>query len=259
MQLFSIVGFKNYPPFSWTETSEDEKKRKKNQEDYKGLIFDFVNETAKELQIEGIEHIVFDDFQQVQKALLRGNAALSFITYYVDEAKSGQDYVYPAYFGNPFIVVSRNSKTIEVRDLSELKGLKGVIRREEVIEPLIRGSLPTDTKLEVVDGAESAFRKLLSGEVDFMLTSKYAADAESRRFKVKDKLHFGNTALRHIKYFVSFSKLSPCRVHKKAFEERFKEKIKDKSAIEIQLQKHIMLWVDKFKDEPPLEYTPEKE
>ena len=190
---------------------------------------------------------------------MRGNTAFSFITYYVDEAKSGQDYVYPAYFGNPFIVVSRNTKTIDVRDLSELKGLKGVIRREEVIEPLIRGSLPTDTKLEVVDGAESAFRKLLSGEVDFMLTSRYAADAESRRFKVKDKLHFGNTALRHIKYFVSFSKLSPCRLHKKSFEERFKEKIKDKSAIELQLQKHIMLWVDKFKDEPPLEYTPEKE
>ena len=257
---FSIVGIKNYPPFSWIEVKGDENQDPKyKKQEYKGLILDLVKETANELQIVDMKNIVFDDFQQIQKAMLRGNAAFSFVTYYVDEAKSGQDYVYPAYFGNPFIVVSRNTKVIEVRDLSELKGLKGLIRREEIIEPLIRGSLPTDTKLEVVDGAETAFRKLLSGEVDFMLTSRYAADAESRRFKIQDKLHFGNTALRHIKYFVSFSKLSSCRVHKKTFEEKFKEKIKNKAAIEMLLQKHIMLWVEKFRDDPPLEYTPEKE
>ena len=247
---FSIVVLKNYPPFSWTQINKEKK-----YEERKGFILDAIDETIKEAGIVTVRNQFFDSFQQTQKAMLRGNAAFSFLSYYVDEAQSGQDYVYPAYFGNPFIVVSRSSKEIEVSDLSELKGLKGVVREEEGIEPLVRNTLPTDTKLEVVSGAENAFRKLLSGEVDYMLTSKYAAEAEARRFKVREMLHFGNTALRHVKYFISFSKKSPCRLYKKLFSELFKEKIKDKEAMEKSIQKHILLWADMYKNEPPLVYN----
>lgn len=63
--------------------------------------------------------------------------------------------------------------------------MKGVVRREEEVESLIRGLLPTDTKLEVVDGPEAAFRMLLSGNADFMITSPYAADAEQNGSKLK--------------------------------------------------------------------------
>jgi len=246
---FSIVVLRNYPPFSWTQINKEN-----GREERMGFILDAIEETIKEVNIETVRNQFFDSFQQTQKAMLRGNAAFSFLSYYIDEAQSGQDYAYPAYFGNPFIVVSRSSKAIEVSDLSDLKGLKGVVREEEGIEPLVRNTLPTDTKLEIVSGAETAFRKLLSGEVDYMLTSKYAAEAEARRFKVREILHFGNTALRHVKYFISFSKMSPCRSYKKIFSEHFKEKIKNKVEMEKNLQKHILLWADMHRDEPPLVY-----
>ncbi|MBR1777510.1 MAG: transporter substrate-binding domain-containing protein [Alphaproteobacteria bacterium] len=253
---FTVTGFKDYPPFSWQGINEKETEiRDTNVYEYKGLVSDLVRETLNDMTITRIKDLFFDDFYQAQKAVLHGKTDLLFISYYIGDS-AGQDYIYPAYFGNPFIVVSRASKKIDVEDASGLKGLKGVIRREEEIENLIRGILPTDTKLEVVEGPKEAFRQLLSGEVDFMITSPYAADAEARRFKIKDKLYYGTKALRHIKYFLAFSKLSACRELKKLFTEKFMAKIKDKSEMEKLIQKYIQHWANIHADEPPLEYEP---
>lgn len=252
---FLITGFQEYPPFSWPEINE----KKFGNKEYHGFVPSFVKKALNNMQVVRIKDLFFDDFQQTQKAMLHGKADMLFTSYYIDDTKSGQDYVYPAYFGNPFIVVSRATKKIDVNDVSGLKGLKGVVRREEEVESLIRGILPTDTKLEVVDGPEEAFRKLLSGEVDFMISSPYATDAEARRFKIKDKLHYGTKVLRHIKYFIAFSKLSRCRKYKKIFSEKFAEQLKDKAEMEKILQKYIQKWADLHQDEPPLEYTPAKD
>lgn len=255
--FFLMSGFRNYPPFSWAELDQEAfEKRHDKKEKYNGFILEFIRSTLTDMQIVRMKEVFFDNYQQIQKALLHGKIEMAFIGYFTDESKSGQDYIYPAYFGNPFIVVSRKTKKIEVEDVSGLKGLKGIIRQEEEIEPLIRGILPTDTKLEVIDGAETAFRKLLSGDADFMITSPYAAEAEARRFKIRDKLHFGSKALRHIKYFIAFSKISPCRKYKSLFGEKFGERIKDKGEIEKLIHQYIRIWADKYKDDPPLEYTP---
>ena len=133
-----ISGFKNYPPFSWSELDEDIYKTTGfKQYKYNGFILDSVKSALKGIHVDKIKGVFFDDYQQMQKAVLHGKTDILFTGYYVDEAKSGADYVYPAYFGNPFIVVSRASKKIDVNDVSGLKGLKGVLRREEEIESLI--------------------------------------------------------------------------------------------------------------------------
>ena len=250
-----IVGFRNYPPFSWIE---GRKGLWGTEYYYEGFIIGPVKESLKNIHSKYLQEDHFEDSQQIQKAMLRGKEDLSFSSYYIDEAKSGQDYIYPAYFGNPFIVVSRQNKKIDVNDISELKGLKGVIRNDEEIEALFRGILPTDTKMEIVPDAKEAFVKLLSGEADFVITSPYAAEAEARRFKIRDKIHFGNKVLRHIKYFIAFSKQSICRKYKNVFEQEFKKQpiIADKAKMEESIQKYIRIWEEKHKDEPPLEYTP---
>lgn len=256
-KAFAISGFRDYPPFSWVELDEEVYNLTKfKQYRYNGFILDPIKSALNDIHIVEIKDTIFDDYYQVQKAILRGKTDMAFISYYVDEAKSGADYVYPAYFGNPFVVVSRASKKIEVNDVSGLKGMKGVVRREEEIENLIAGVLPTDTKLEAVDGAETAFRKLLSGEADFMISSPYAVEAEARRFKIKDKIHVDTKVLRHVQYFAAFSKLSTCRKYKKLLAQQLGERLKDKAETERNLQKYIRIWADKFADEPPLQYTP---
>lgn len=252
-----VVGFKEYPPFSWS--SEDMKfyhEKKRHKYYYHGFVYNHLREALKNIKLINIENVVVDSFSETQKAMLHGKIDVLFQSYYVDESSSGMDFVYPAYFGNPLIVVSRQTKPVVIEDASELKGMKGVIRNEEEIESLVRGLLPTDTKIDVVDGAETAFRKLLSGDADFMITSPYAADAESKRFKVKDKIVIGKRVLRHIKYFMAFSKLSPCRAFKERFTRALAESFKDKAAVEKQLLQSIQDWVDLHAGDPALEYTP---
>ncbi|MBP3403605.1 MAG: transporter substrate-binding domain-containing protein [Alphaproteobacteria bacterium] len=254
---FRIVGFKDYPPFSWAELDEQSYKDSGFKSyTYNGFILDPLKQSLEEIGIVRTKPVVFDRFNDALRAMLHGKADLLFTGYYIDESKSGLDYIYPAYFGNPFIVLSRKSKKIDVEDVSELKGMKGVVRREEEVESLIRGLLPTDTKLEVVDGPEAAFRMLLSGNADFMITSPYAADAEAKRFKIKDKLHFGSKVVRHIKYFLAFSKMSVCRIYKDKIAQKFNERFKNKAEIEKLIHKYIDIWVKLHADEPPLEYTP---
>lgn len=256
-QDFRIAGFKDYPPFSWAELDQNFLENTGNKRyTYHGFILDPLKQALKDINVTYIGELVFDTFNDAQRGVLHGKVDLLFSSYYVDEGKSGQDYIYPAYFGNPFIAVSRKTRPVDVRDISELKGLKGVVRREEEVESLIRGLLPTDTKLVVVDGPRKAFEMLLSGDADFMITSPYAADAEAKRFQVKDKLHFGTKVLRHIKYFMAFSKMSPCRPYKDVFAQKFSERFKNKEEVEKLIHKNIDIWVEQHADEPPLEYTP---
>lgn len=256
-QDFRIAGFKDYPPFSWAELDQTFLRDTGGERyAYHGFVLDPLKQALKDINVIHVRELAFDTFNDAQRSVLHGKVDLLFSSYYVDEGKSGQDYIYPAYFGNPFIAVSRKTKPIDVQDVSELKGLKGVVRREEEVEPLIRGLLPTDTKLVVVDGPREAFKMLLSGDADFMITSPYAADAEAKRFQVKDKLHFGKKVLRHIKYFMAFSKMSPCRPYKGVFAQKFNERFKNKEEVEKLIHKYIDIWVERHAGEPPLEYTP---
>ena len=100
---FRIIGFKNYPPFSWAELDKNNNSKIYT---YHGFILDPLKQSLKDIKIMRTQDIVLDDFNEVLKTMLHGKADLLFTGYYVDEGRSGLDYIYPAYFGNPFIVLS---------------------------------------------------------------------------------------------------------------------------------------------------------
>lgn len=252
-----ISGFKEYPPFSWAVLDEPTfKATGQRKYAFEGFIAESLKHALDATNISNLREMAFDDYDEAKKLALHGQLDLLFTTYYQDEAKSGQDYIYPSYFGNPFVVISRKTKPIKIQDVSDLSGLKGVVRREEGVEALVKGILPTDTKLDIVDGPEKALKALLSGEVDFMISSPYATIAEARRFKVLQDIHIDKKMIRHIQFFASFSKLSPCRQYKKHFSEQFSPQFADKAESEKRMQKFIDKWADLHEDTPKLEFTP---
>lgn len=110
---FRIVGFKDYPPFSWAELDEQSYKDSGFKSyTYNGFILDPLKQSLEEIGIVRTKPVVFDRFNDALRAMLHGKADLLFTGYYIDESKSGLDYIYPAYFGNPFIVLSRKSKKL---------------------------------------------------------------------------------------------------------------------------------------------------
>lgn len=247
-----VSGFANYPPFSWKVLIPEENPNLPPKYRYKGFIFDAVKDAFKKNEAEFLEDKFFDDSEVLRKEAKHGKIDLFFTAYYEDEKKSGLDYIYPAYFGNSFVVVSLKDKPLDVSDFEQLGGLQGVVRNEEGIRHLIEPALRTDTKIQWVDGPRAAFEALLSGKADFMISSPYAVYAEGRRFKVYDKLFVSQTPLRSIKLFAAFSKLSKCRHLKKDFAQTFNALMKDPAEKQKRLNAAIDEWVALHVDEEPL-------
>ncbi len=247
-----VAGFTDYAPFLWIKYDPDAKKF--HEYSYHGFVAKPFMAAMKDMGIIYVRALNFKDYDDALLAAKNGKLDIMMTTYFQGKEEAVADYVYPAYFGNHMVVVSRADKKIVVNDFSELSGMFGVLREEEGVEPLIRGLLPSDTKIKVVKGAKEAFRTLMSGEADFMITSPYAAVAEARRFKIWKDVYIGEKSMRLVQLFTSFSKRSRCRVFKRTFAQEFMKYFKDPAEREKMMQAAIDEWVELHKDEPPLEY-----
>ena len=175
-------------------------------------------------------------------------------TYY-DSPTTGSvgQFFYPAYINNPFVVVTLKGNLKNVRSFEDLKGKKGVVRWEEMILPLIRPTLPKGIKIEMVSGARNAFRKLIKKEVDFILMSDYALEAESRRFKLQGFIDKSSFIVRSPNIFFNFTKRRGCAARmQKVFEKELKALAQDKAELRRLLSDQVIYWEDKFKDEPSM-------
>lgn len=240
---FKIAGFAHYPPFSWKAADLDRFKETRHHiYTYDGFVAEYVKEALKKIKVKDIESLFFDSEEEMRRAVLEGKVDLVFTTFYRGGDRTGLDYIYPAYFGNPLAVISRADKKVEKSEISDLKGMIGVIRREEGMLPLIQGQLPTDTKIIEVDGVEAAFKKLTDGEADFMISSPYAVMAEAKRLNMKDKIYIHPKALRPVKFFAAFSKMSRCMRYKKLLEPELQKLFEDKSSAEKKMKEYIDKW-----------------
>lgn len=246
-----VAGFVNYPPFGWVETQKNRLGAVvsiKNE----GLAYALFEKIAQERGLE-VKNNGYMTYTEGQKAVRRGQSDVLLATYYDNDPYATLDIVFPAYLSNPFVIVSLKGTLPEVKDFAELAGKKGVVRKEEMIWPLLQPTFPKTVKITEVSGARNAFKKLITKEADFMITSLYAAEAEMRRFKIVDAMDVSRTVFRNPNIFMAFSQVGPCAgMHKDFFEKRMKELVADKDFMRGLITQYIIAWEKKFKDEPSL-------
>lgn len=248
----SFAGFSTYFPFGWAERIA--KFKNKEVLESKGVFESVFWDILKKL---GANRYVYNrgyrSFQESYKALQTGKIDFFLGAYYDTTIYHPEvTLVYPSLFQNPFVVVFLKGNEKPVHSFEDLKGLKGVVRQEELVYPLVYKKVPKTTKLVRVSGSRNAYLKLLKGEVDFMLTSFYANEAEMRRFKLRDKLFVGDQALLNAEMFIFANKNSPCY-------EQLKDKIsevlkayKQEKFIEKKVMDGVDQWGILFKDDPEL-------
>ena len=239
-----IATFSTNPPFGWTEGTEFFRSN--------GFGIALMNQIAQELNI-AYENIAFNKDEDTMKALDSGKVDVLVGAYYDPKIKEiGHLYLVPAFIPNVITVVFLKGKKKEVKDFNDLIGLKGAVRQDEQFYPYIRLSLPEELEIESVFDSKEAFTKLLTGEVDYLLSSPYSTEAEARRFKLNKEIDMVSTPLLGQELFVIYSKNSMCPQFRREISQKLREKRQDLNGLKRDLISFIDKWGQRYKDDPSL-------
>jgi len=240
-----IATFSTNPPFGWTEMAG-------NRLISKGFDVDLMQQIANEKKI-ALQPVGYQSDEEMRKAFEEGKIDIWVGSYYDPKIRGiGHTYLIPAFIPNVITVVFLKNKARDVKKFEDLKGLKGVVRQDEQFYPYIRLSLPKDLEIEEAFDSKEAFTKLITGKVDYLLSSPYSTEAEARRFKLNRYIKMVATPLMGQELFIVYSKNSMCPQFKKDFKEGLEEKRKDLNAQKRELINFIDTWGQRFKNEPSL-------
>ncbi len=244
-----VGGLVTNPPFGWVNARKIDNRIFYTND---GFSYELFAKMAKSLDLN-IENVGFPSFSEAILALRKGEIDVLAGAYYDRHILGvGTSLLFPGYFKNQIIVIFPKGKEKKVRSYDDLKGLRGVVRQEEMLYSLAYQQL-RDLPIEQVSGARNAFTKLLTGEADYMLSSLYAAEAEVRRFKLVDDISFSDYALTQPELFFVLSVNSRCANEiRPLFSKMLTEEMKDQNAYFSYFLTFLDAWGDRFRDAPSL-------
>ena len=251
-----IAALATNPPFSWTETEMQE-----NNVLYtgKGFLIDFMQQILNELNIS-TQIVGYPTDDKMLADFQIGKVDMVVGMYYDPKIQlGGHAFLNPSIMQNLVSVIFMKGKEKKVEKFEDLVGLKGVVRQDEKFYDYIR--LKHTKMLEIQEAIDSkeAFTKLLTGEVDYMLSSPYAAEAEARRFKLNLNIAMSQMPLMGQEFFVLYSGNSLCPQYRQEIAAKIKEKRQDMNAMKRDLISYINNWGQRFKNDPSLVSQLQKE
>ena len=241
-----LATFTTNPPFGWTEREEGERLISR------GFGIDFVRNLLNQAHIATTAVGFASDWEALM-ALSVGEADVYVGGYYDPKQRvAGHTYLIPSLFQNLISVIFLNGKEKPIRTLDDLKGMKGVVRQDEIFYSYIHTMMPQEVYIERVIDSREAFTKLLTGEVDFMLSSPYSAEAEARRFKVNQDIKMVQLPIAGQELFVVFSGRSLCPQYRRALSQLLEQHKPDQNEAVRMLFNYINDWGNRFRDQPSL-------
>ncbi len=247
-----VAGFVTNPPFGWVNVIPSTSPMKPDEYQNNGFAYDLFVKMAKRLGFRTV-NVGFLSYAEAITALRQGKIDVLAGSYYDRRSLGvGTNLLFPSYFKNAVVVLFMKGKEKPISSFDDLKGLKGVVGQEEMLYSLFYAQLPKGVQIRQVAGAREAFRSLITGEADYMISSLYAAEAEIRRFKLVDDIAFSNTILLDPELFFVFSSHTDCRSLKPLFQKELEKEKKDERAYMSLLVEYIDKWGLRFKDQPSL-------
>lgn len=242
-----VAGFVTNAPFGWVNVIPG-KGTKPEQYVNGGFSYDLFEQIVTDAGFQ-IRNVGYTSYQEAMKDLRRGKIDVVAGAYFDKRILgTGVNLMFPSYFSNPIVPVFLKGKEKEVNSWNDLKGLKGIVRQEENIYSLVFNQLPKDIEIKQVSGSKNAFKMLLTGEADYIITSLYAGEAEVRRYKLVDDIYFSPKALVSAELFFVFSSHSDCPVIKKKLEPILRKLKENETAYKKAFIEYIDEWGLRFKD-----------
>lgn len=217
----------------------------------KGFGLDVFETLAKKLKLR-YQVFGYTTDQEAINELKKGNLDL-LIGIYTPSSTVGRGSatIFPAVFSNVFAVYYTKDRAFEVQNYASLNNKKGMIRRTENIYPLFSQHITDDMDISL-ETTESAFKKLLSGEADYLIGSPYSIEAELRRYKLHDQIISSDKGMFDATMFMVLTRATDCFKLRDILGQALEEYNSDPTRADRQIRKVIDDWGERFRNDPKL-------
>ena len=217
----------------------------------KGLGIDVFEDIAKKLKLR-YQIFGYTTDQEAIRELKKGNLDLLIGVYTPDiTVGRGVSTVFPAFFSNVFTVYYTKENAFEVNGYNSLRNKRGVIRRTENIYPLFSQHITDDMSI-TLETTEDAFKKLLSGEADYLIGSPYSIEAELRRYKLHNEIISSNKRIFDATMFMVLTRATDCFKLNRLFSAALEEYQSDPDVMNKRVRQIIDEWGERFRESPTL-------
>ena len=203
MNDIKIVSFADYAPFGYIEGENKFVKFEKFVTPYSSIIEKFGNDN----KIEVKHNTWLTDYKKATRAVRAGEVDIIIGMYHNTKQYKGIDIIYPALIKNPITIFTLPHKIKDIKNLSDLKNLKGAINGKEHLSDYVKDKiLPYNIK--VAKDSNELFKMLFTNEVDYIMGSHYYTLIEAIKLGLKDKIGIAKQTIWPVPMFMGVSKLS---------------------------------------------------
>ena len=213
----TVAGLPDFPPFSYY----DDRHRLRGA--LLGPTIEFMKNQG--ITIEQAE-LSYQDMENTKILLtkVRSGEALLFAGAYANTVLfTGLNMLYPAAVTNPIHVIMLSDKENNIKTVSDLQNLHGVVSNSEYFNDFIRKKIE-DLDVEFVDTPFEAYKKVILGEADYMLGSLYYNRIMVSRYGLGSYLSYSDLPVFKMPIFIAISKTLERRsLFEEAFQAEFKK------------------------------------
>lgn len=215
----------------------------------KGFGLEVFKELATKLKLR-YQVFGYATDQEAINELKKGNLDL-LIGIYTPNTTIGRGAmpIFPAMFKNVFTVYYPKDRAFEVQNYTSLNDKKGVMRRVENLYPLFSQHITEEMSISL-ETTESALKKLLNQEADYLIGSPYSMEAELRRYKLHEEIIPSDKTLLSATMFMVLTRATDCFKLKNMLGDALTEYNSDPKRADKQIRQVIDEWGERFRDAP---------
>ena len=192
-----VTSFNDYKPFASIN-------QKQNGFD---TIFSPLFETLEKQAHISAEYATQGTYKERLFQVVNGDIDIVIGAYYDSDAYTGIDMIYPALLTNPVTVVTMPYKTFNIKTRDDLQSLKGAIDSRELFSDHVSKQLEK-LNLQKFDDSEKLYEQLFTGQIDYILTSRYYGALEQAKMGIREMVSMSKHALWDMPMFIGVSAIT---------------------------------------------------
>ena len=219
-----------------------------------GIFDDLVHDLAEQTSFDS-QMYCMSTYEDAVHTGAKGQSDIALGIYTDTSLYEDWKIIYPAAIDNPVHLVMTPSRISEVKSIDDLTNLKGAISAHDHFTDFVTEQLK-NFNLETIDDSEELYRKLISGEIDYIFITYWYGMAEVLKQGIQEMVSFSKKSIWNMPLFIGISKMSRGReflshyLTQQMEQKEYRNKIKERA---LNILQQIR---DEYRGTVPASYNP---